>query len=671
MRFSFVLALAVCAGAQQAPFTLEQVLGAAFPTELTASPLGGKVAWVSNARGVRNILVAVPPDYQARKITTYGSDDGQEISNLRWTPDGSAIVYVRGGSANPAIDSKGVSEDVWIVALSGGAPRKIAAGNSPDVSPRGDRVAFVSGGQIWWAPVDGKSTSAVAFKARGANRQPEWSPDGARLSFVSARGDHSFIGVFDVAAGTLRYLDASTDNDSEPVWSPDGKSIAFLREPSTGKRAVREARRSGEPWSIRIASAESEEGRELWRARPGAGSVFRGVTAHNQLQWTVDGRIVFPWEGDGWTHLYSLAAAGGQAVLLTPGDFEVEDVALAASRREVVFSSNQGDIDRRHVWKVGAAAGPPVALTSGQSIELAPAPTSDENVIALLHSDAQRPMRAAIRVGSTVRDLDAGALPPDFPARQLVTPQQVIFSSADGLTLHGQLFLPPNRNGPAPAVVFFHGGSRRQMLLGWHAMYYYANAYAMNQYLASRGYVVLSVNYRSGIGYGLDFREATDYGPSGGSEYNDVQGAGVFLRSRPEVDPKRIGAWGGSYGGYLTAMALARASNLFKAGVDFHGVHDWAVELGIPAGAPDYRIAFESSPMHFLDTWKSPVLLIQGDDDPDVLFNNTVMLADALRRRHVEVEELIFPDEVHDFLLYRSWRAAYEATAKFLDRKLK
>ncbi len=337
----------------------------------------------------------------------------------------------------------------------------------------------------------------------------------------------------------------------------------------------------------------------------------------------------------------------------------------------LIFSSNQGDIDRRHLWKVSAAGGAPVELTSGQGIEVAPAPTSDANAIALLRSDAQHPLHPAVRIGAALRDLEPGALPADFPLSQMVTPQQVIFPSADGLTLHGQLFLPPHRSGRAPALVFFHGGSRRQMLLGWHPMYYYSNAYALNQYLASRGYVVLSVNYRSGTGYGLNFREALNYGPSGASEYNDVQGAGLFLRTRPEVDPDRIGAWGGSYGGYLTAMALARASDLFKAGVDFHGVHDWAVELGIPAGAPDYRIAFESSPMNFLSTWKSPVLLIQGDDDPDVMFNNTVMLADALRRRKVEVEELIFPDEVHDFLLYKSWHEAYEATAGFLDRKLK
>jgi dipeptidyl aminopeptidase/acylaminoacyl peptidase len=168
----------------------------------------------------------------------------------------------------------------------------------------------------------------------------------------------------------------------------------------------------------------------------------------------------------------------------------------------------------------------------------------------------------------------------------------------------------------------------------------------------------------------MEFREALDYGPSGGSEYADVQGAGVYLHSRPDVDPGRIGAWGGSYGGYLTAMALARASDLYKAGVDFHGVHDWARELNIPPGEPDYEVAFQSSPMAFLKTWRSPVLLIAGDDDPDVQFNQTVMLADALRRQGVPRDVLIFPDEVHDFLLWRTWVAAYDASAKFLLRHL-
>jgi dipeptidyl aminopeptidase/acylaminoacyl peptidase len=229
-----------------------------------------------------------------------------------------------------------------------------------------------------------------------------------------------------------------------------------------------------------------------------------------------------------------------------------------------------------------------------------------------------------------------------------------------------------------PALVFLHGGSRRQMLLGFHYMYYYSNAYAMNQYLASKGYIVLAVNYRSGIGYGMKFREALQYGATGASEFNDVLGAGLYLRSRADVDPQRIGLWGGSYGGYLTALGLSRASDLFKAGVDFHGVHDWnkVIQNFVPQynakeQADAARLAFESSPMSSVDTWHSPVLLIQGDDDRNVPFGETIGLVEQLRKRNVSFELMVFPNEVHDFLLYESWMKAYAATANFFERKLK
>ncbi len=261
----------------------------------------------------------------------------------------------------------------------------------------------------------------------------------------------------------------------------------------------------------------------------------------------------------------------------------------------------------------------------------------------------------------------------------MVTPQQVIFSASDGLQIHGQLFLPTNAgSGKHPALIFFHGGSRRQMLLGWHYMDYYSNAYGMNQYLASLGYIVLSVNYRSGIGYGLNFREAENYGATGASEYNDVTGAGLYMARRPDVDPKRIGVWGGSYGGYLVALALARSSDLFAAGVDFHGVHDWSARGGSVAN-PSFdadkqrdqmRLAFESSPMASIKTWRSPVLLIQGDDDRNVDFTQMIHLVEALRKQGTEFEELVIPDEVHTFLMERSWLKAYHAAADFFARKL-
>jgi dipeptidyl aminopeptidase/acylaminoacyl peptidase len=271
-------------------------------------------------------------------------------------------------------------------------------------------------------------------------------------------------------------------------------------------------------------------------------------------------------------------------------------------------------------------------------------------------------------------------VPSEFPESALVEPQQVIFSGADGMKIHGQLFVPRNLDTSKrhPAVLFFHGGSRRQMLLGWHYMYYYRNSYAMNQFLANHGYIVLSVNYRSGIGYGMKFREALNYGATGGSEFNDVMGAGLYMRSRTDVDPQRIGLWGGSYGGYLTALGLARASDLFAAGVDMHGVHDWNLTIRNfvpaydPAANPNAaRLAFESSPLSSVKTWRSPVLLIHGDDDRNVPFSETVHLVEALRNQGVEFEQLIFPDEIHDFLNFSDWVRAYRASADFFDRHLK
>jgi dipeptidyl aminopeptidase/acylaminoacyl peptidase len=274
------------------------------------------------------------------------------------------------------------------------------------------------------------------------------------------------------------------------------------------------------------------------------------------------------------------------------------------------------------------------------------------------------------------------ALPGDFPSASLVTPKQVIFRSDDGMTVHGQLFLPRNASGKIPGLVFMHGGPIRQMMLGFHYMDYYHNAYAQNQYLASRGYAVLSVNYRLGIMYGREFREALNTVWRGAAEYKDVVAAGKYLQSLAEVDKDKIGLWGGSYGGFLTAMGLARNSDLFKAGVDFHGVHDWSVFLteepffgSLASRPPDaeaaVKLAWSSSPDASVQTWKSPVLLIHGDDDRNVPFSQTVDLVQRLRAQKTPFEQIVLPDEIHGFLMWKTWLRVYSATAEFFDRTLK
>jgi len=673
-----------------------------FPSELVAAAHGSRVAWVFNAKGVRNVWVADGPDFvhTARPVSHYGDDDGQPIASLRLTPDGKTIVYAIGSelndaqeSANPESWTKGAKQQVFALDADAkdkaATPRLLGDMGCPEedcediqISPDSKWVVWSAKKKLWLASIDGKQQAKELASVRGAAAQPKWSPDGKHIAFVSQREGHSFIAVYDFDGSNIRYLLPSVDKDSMPRWSPDGKSIVFVRTAGAEQKLPLIPVRP-EPWSLWIADASTGTGRVLWRSGGRLEDSLPGLTEDASLKFAADGRVVFASEQDGRNHLYSISTAGGDATPLTPGDFDVEDVTLSADKAWVIYSSNQDDVDRRHLWRVPVSGGTPQqALTAGETMEWSPVQTGDGKSVLCLGSTATSP-GMPYEVTAKGREMIAKqALPSDFPSASLVTPKQVIFQSEDGVTLHGQLFLPRSANGKSPALVFMHGGPIRQMMLGFHYMDYYHNAYAENQYLASRGYVVLSVNYRLGVMYGRAFREAPNSVWRGASEYKDVVAAGRYLQSLPVVDGEKIGLWGGSYGGFLTAMGLARNSELFKAGVDFHGVHDWSVFLterpyfgNLALRPPDtdaaIKLAWESSPDAYVGTWKSPVLLIHGDDDRNVPFSQTVDLVQRLRAQHVPFEQMILPDEIHGFLRWKDWVRAYSATAEFFDRTLK
>jgi dipeptidyl aminopeptidase/acylaminoacyl peptidase len=676
-------------------FSIEQILSAAFPSSLIAAPEGNRFAWVSNSAGRRNVWLATSQaagsDYNSHSLTRNSRDDGQDIGDLAFVPRRNALVFVRGGdfdnpdkpAPNPLHLAAGVEQDLLLVDFNSGVPHRLAEGHAPSVSPSGDRVVFLHKGEIWTvAPRTGAKATQL-FKVRGDLDELRFSPDGTKLAFVSNRGDHSFIGVYAFADQSLRWIDPSLGFDFEPRWSPDGTRIAFLRVPSTHAEVEIRPHRIGEPWSIRVATMGSDGPTiEVYRSPRGAGSVFYALSSDSQLLWTPGDRLVFPAESDGWLHLYAVSARGGEAQVLTPGNFEIEYAAASKDGSTIIFAGNMGDIDRRHLWQLTLPSAAMTALTQGQGIETAPVIASDGSTIAFLHSDAKLPMRAAVmKAHESAVDLHAEILPKDFPS-SLVTPESVVLPARAGVAAHAQLFLPASTPSAIrhPAVIFLHGGPVRQMLAGWHYRGYYSNAYGFNQYLASRGYVVLALNYRSGIGYGLDYRKAEHSGAAGASEYNDLLAAADYLRGRLDVDATRIGLWGGSYGGYLTALGLARNSDVFSAGVDMHGVHDWyRYSLGRRDGRAYYppdlpadalATALAASPTDSVSTWRSPVLFIHGDDDHNVDFSETVRLAESLRAHGVVYSDLVFPDEVHDFLRHESWLRAYHAAADFLDRNL-
>jgi dipeptidyl aminopeptidase/acylaminoacyl peptidase len=684
-KLKITLTLLIVSLAVKAQVTIENLLSAPFPSGLVASADGNKIAWIFNDKGSRNIYVADAPAFTERKITAFQGDDGQEISSLSFTPDGKALVFVRGGAPNgrgeipnPVALQTDLDRALWLINVDGTGLRKLGKGSYPKISPAGNEVAFLSGGQVWAARLDSAKEAKKIFHVRGTQSLIRWSPDGTQLAFVSSRGDHAFVGVYTFSTNTVRLLDTSVDHDAYPVWSPDGKNLAYIRIPNVSQRLPFGPEREGHPWSIRKLDMATGKAVELWKAKPGRGSVMHDgfPTVDNFLRW-MDDRLVFPWEADGWQHLYSISQNGSEPILLTPGHGEVENVSVSLDRKSLLISTNINDIDRRHIYKIAPSALKMQAITSGEGIEWSPV-ESKAGIVCLRSTATTSAWPVVITGTNTVRSIAPAQLPKSFPSAELVIPKAVEITSTDGMKIPGQLFMPKNHKAGDrhPAVIFFHGGSRRQMLLGFHHGQYYHNAYALNQYFASQGYVVLSLNYRSGIGYGLEFREALDYGAVGASEYRDVEGVGLYLAQHTDVDSRKIGLWGGSYGGYLTALGLARASNLFVCGVDIHGVHDWNVVINnfVPGYDAEKRAAFakkafESSPMNFMNTWKSPVLLIHGDDDRNVPFSETVSIAESLRMHGVYFEQLIFPDEVHSFLLYKNWLSAFQASADFFRRQ--
>lgn len=681
-----------------APFSLAQVLSYPYPSELAAAPGGAALAWAVDEQGVRNIWILDGSGAQPRQLTAYTQDDGQELSHLAVSPDGQYLVFVRGGdhdanwpeSQEPGADSMPVKPEmqVWSIGLGTGKLQLLGDGDEPAIAPDGKHVAYIHLPErsVWQSSLAGGDAAQLFFD-RGKASELHWSPDSKALAFVSGRGDHSFIGIYRNPKTPIEYLAPSTSQDFMPRWSPDGAEIAFVRMPGQGGAPIPILKQVPNSWAIWVADVAAGKGKLVWQSPDTLRGSYPETEGEANLHWLAGGKLLFLADLDNWPHLYSVPATGGEARLLTPGMFMVEDVSVTADGSRVVYSANRGDTpgdsERRHLYLLQVDSGTQTALTSGETLEWKPKLAGDGKTLGFIQAGVQTP--PLVTAGSLDDRIwhsqGRERIPPEFPSTGFVTPKSVSFKAADGVVAHGVLFEVTDGKAKKPALIFVHGGPPRQMLLGWHYMDYYSNAYAVNQYLAARGFVVLALNYRLGIGYGHDFHHPPHWGPTGAAEYKDVLAAARFLKQDPRVDGGRIGIWGGSYGGYLTALALARNSDVFKAGVDMHGVHDWSYDLSdwFGGGKPQYeegdhkqamRVAFLSSPDASVKTWRSPVLLIQGDDDRNVYFHEMVDLVNRLQHQHVPYQQMVLPNEIHGFLRHASWLEADQATVDFFRQQL-
>jgi dipeptidyl aminopeptidase/acylaminoacyl peptidase len=638
-------------------------------------------AWLSRQADKSMIFFARAPDFRRIELATRSDEGGDPISAVQLSPDGTHIVYETGvprpgepfnpGSMVPAPSAK-----LWLMPTRAGAkPVDLGSASEPSFTPDGSKLLFKRDADLWIVDTRAPGAKPKLFAKGGGDwSQFVWTKSGD-LIFVDDRRGYSFLGRFHPGSNRVDWLETGVDRLAVPVLSPSEDAVAVLRFPGR-KHSTTPDQTEAEPFSIDLVDLASGGVRTLWSTR-GPAITLGNDDPEGALRWTSNDQLVFYSEDDNWGRLYALSRNGGAPRAITPPNCEVAESEKTDAGLLVIH--NCANLDTRQISLFDPATGAARALPQGDPV-LADARAAGDYAAIVAADPNQAPLLRILDLRTNRPTLNESYS--DYGYRPVLAgapPVEVHLTSLDGLPFTGQLFAPSGP-GPHPGLIYVHGGPQRQMFPSFHYMGYYASDYAVNRRLAEQGYAVLAINYRSGIGYGRAFRDAPGRAWRDASEYRDVLAAGRWLAAQPGVDASKIGIWGGSYGGLLTGQALARNSDLFKTGVGIHGVYDWSWPSPVKGhlspstyfgvDKKDEDLARANSPVGHVDTWRSPVLLIHGDQDMNVDVVETVDLAQRLRERGVEVRTLIFPGEAHDFIRHAEWQKVWRALDPYLLEKL-
>ncbi|HKS06955.1 MAG TPA: prolyl oligopeptidase family serine peptidase [Gemmatimonadaceae bacterium] len=682
-------------------------------SDVTLSDDGSVVVFIRGSAPNRYGWVANPPhDPDGARRTIWAAHTA--TPGVAWeiaegaapelSPDGRFVLYVRDGQIYRARTSQAPR----VTPIDRGEKPFITAwgtNSNPRWSPDGSKIAFVTNrvNHSYIALYD-VATRTVTYVAPSVDfdANPTWSADGKRLLFTRRPGlafgqqAHEGSGGLGNPAGPAYQGGTGRGGDGRGGGrggdgggrggdgrggfgggagvggAAGGTNNLALCGRGGGRGASIPGLCSatfagGYTLSMMIANiADVREAKEVWHNQPNDSLINNIAITH----WSGD-HIVYPYtpQADDFERYYTLNISDPSArpVQLTTTNGLIEDansIGFSPDGKTLYYCTNANDIESRHIWAVPVSGGAPRQISSG-GIETHPRPLASGKSLAVLYFDAKTPASIGIvpADGGKARVVFP-KLGADFPTAAHVVPEVVHTKAADGTDISNTLFLPRDMQPgeKRPAVIFVHGGPIRQMLPGYHYMQFYHWAYAYNQWLQSQGYVVLSINYRGGIGYGRSFRNAPGTNLRGNSEYQDVLAGAKYLQGRADVDPSRIGIWGLSYGGLLTSQALARNSDIFVAGVDMAGVHLYNSTLDTAA------VSYRSSAISAIDGWKSPVFLVHGDDDRNVDFAQTVGLVQLLRARNIYHEMIIVPDDLHESMIHSIWIDTWERAGAFLRR---
>lgn len=668
------------------PFTLEESIAAHDTLTLRSrdvivAPGGRFVAWIDGSK----LFAATLPEFKPRVLAV--SEDGSNIHRAYASPDGEWLYFLRAGTRPafapyPAEDGR----ELWRVSVLEGKAERLARGadvpsDTPVFAPDGRTFVTAEGAMLYRYSFE----SGVLRKRPLLQNDPQhyaatrltsmvFSPDGSKLAFVSWRkAGQSYVTILDLATGAYRYVHPGIFRDVSPAWSPDGLELVFVRSPGNWAREYRFApSKQGAPWSLLVVDATNGKVRTLWRADAGAGSVFypfassswmEGAIEQTQLSWTLSGQILFPWEKTGWLSLYAVPAAGGTARQLTPGSGEITMPMLSGDGRSVVYATNIEDIARLHVWRVAVNGGEPQRITTGTGVEHSPKFIADGSIAYIGNVNGRMPniRKVLLPNGRSI------ALTSDTKEQarhlrvwdQFVDQEVIAVKAADGV-VSNHLVMTPRGKAPVggyPVIVASKGGPNGRVSPG-------NGAYtALGQYAVSQGYIFVDINYRGCYGFGLDYRLPEGRGATGGSEVNDLEALAHYLRGRSDVDARRIGIMGGSYGGHIVGLALSRLPQYYAAGAHLSGVSDWVIEMkldqleGWPSAPPEFirlseriqieDLAYESSPPARIAAWRAPTLFTMGELDTSGHMQSIIDLGYRLMEQGTYVEFSIAPEAGH------------------------
>jgi dipeptidyl aminopeptidase/acylaminoacyl peptidase len=548
-------------------------------------------------------------------------------------------------------------------------------------------------------PASAKNTVVPNYVTESA--YTEDIPSRSNVGDTQAR---RLLAVLNLETGKTVWADGSF---APPVQETEQPASADPSGPGArpGRKAERDIR-----WTMPVisddgahvvASARSADNKDRWFVTldPDSGKTRVVDTLHDDawvreaalsggtLQFLTDNRrVAFLSERDGWMHLYTLDVSSPDAKPkpLTSGTWEVTAASLSPDRRKFYMTTSEAHPGERHLYTVPVDGGERTKMTSmtgSNDAEVSP----DESTLGLVHSYSTKPPEVYVmpnRPGATAKQVTTTPTA-EWRSFKWIDPKIVTFKARDGVEVHARLFTP-EMTGPRmdrrpgtrlPAVVFVHGAGYLQNAHKYWSSYF--REYMFHNLLASRGYVVLDVDYRASSGYGRDWRTAV-YRHMGGKDLEDIVDGAKYLAAKEQVDPKRIGVYGGSYGGFITLMAMFTTPDVFAAGAALRPVTDWAHYnhaytsniLNTPhTDAEAYR---KSSPIYFADRLKGALLICHGMVDTNVHFQDSVRLVQRLIELRKENWELaVYPVENHGFTEETSWADEYKRILKLFENNLR